>query len=96
MGSASLALLNTSDNYEQSECSYEQKSFHVSLCHRPWGLWQGLESRKEEGEEAIRDEGDAQGQDHTEEERELCDEREEVPHAAPPSVSLTTSLPITL
>ena len=49
----------TSDYYINHMCSYEQKSFHVSLCHRPWRLWQGLESRKEEGEETICDEGDA-------------------------------------
>ena len=54
--------------------SNKQKSLLVSLCDWQRRLRQGLESRKEEGKEAIRHERNAQRQNHSEEECHLCHE----------------------
>jgi hypothetical protein len=48
--------------------SNKQKSLLVSLCDWKGGLRQGLEGGKEEGKEAFRHEGNAQRQNHPEEE----------------------------
>jgi hypothetical protein len=41
-----------------------------------------VEDREKEGEEAVRNEGNAQGTSHIQTERELSHEREEIPHTA--------------
>ena len=54
--------------------SHQQDTVLVPVCD--WKRWirQGVEGRTQEREEAIRHEGDGQGQNHLQEKCQLCHE----------------------